>query len=72
MKNVFDRFDMYIVCRLELLSCEINYCEEEIDRCEWMKLLIFFISLEVGLLIKFVGRLVVYGLKNGFENVDMV
>lgn len=72
MKNAFDRSDMYIVCRLEPLSREINHCEEEIDRCEWMKLSTLLTSPEAGPLTKLVGRLVAHGLKNGFENVDMV
>ena len=62
------------MCRLEPLSSEINRCEEEIDKCEWMKLTTLFAHPwpEIGPLTKPVGRLVAHGLKNGFGNVDMV
>lgn len=72
MKNAFDKSDIYIVCRMEPLSFEISSCEDEIAKCEWMKLSALITHPEVGPLTKLVGRLAAHGLKNGFENVDMV
>lgn len=72
MKNAFDKSDIYMVCRMEPLSFEIRQCEDEIARCQWMKLSTLLTHAEVGPLTKLVGRLAAYGLKTGFENVDMV
>ena len=72
MKNAFDKSDIYIICRMEPLSFDINPCEDEIAKCEWMKLSTLITHPEVGPLTKLVGRLAAHGLKNGFENVDMV
>ena len=72
MRNAFDKSDIYIVCRMEPLSFDISHCEDEIAQCEWMKLSTLITHAEVGPLTKLVGRLAAHGLKNGFDNVDMV
>ena len=39
MRNTFDKSDIYIICRMTPLSYGISRCEDEIAKCEWMKII---------------------------------
>lgn len=72
MRNAFDKSDIYIVCRMEPLSFGISHCEDEIAKCEWMKLSTLVTHTDTTPLTKLAARLTLHGLKNGFESVDIV
>ena len=57
---------------MEPLSYGISHCEDEIAKCEWMKLSSLLTNTDVSPLTKLAARLVAYGVKHGFDNVDMV
>ena len=71
MKNAFDKSDIYIICRMSPLSYGISHCEDEIARCEWMKLSTLITHTDTGPITRLAARLAVYGMKNGFQNVDL-
>ncbi|CAH3143225.1 unnamed protein product [Porites evermanni] len=71
MKNAFDKSDIYIICRMSPLSYGISHCEDEIARCEWMKLSTLITHADTGPITRLAARLAVYGMKNGFQNVDL-
>lgn len=72
MKNAFDKSDIYIVCRMEPLNFGISHCEDEIAKCEWMKLSTLITHTDTTSLTKLAARLTLHGLRNGFESVDIV
>lgn len=72
MKNAFDKSDIYIVCRMEPLNFGISHCEDEIAKCEWMKLSTLITHKDTTSLTKLAARLTLHGLRNGFESVDIV
>jgi len=72
MRNAFDKSDIYIVCRMEPLSFGISHCEDEIAKCEWMKLSTLVTHTDTTPLTKLAARLTLHGLKNGFGTVDIV
>ena len=72
MRNAFDKSDIYIICRMSPLSYGISRCEDEIAQCEWMKLSVLLTHPDTGPITRLAARLAKYGLKNGFENVDLV
>ncbi|KAL9971720.1 hypothetical protein ACROYT_G017922 [Oculina patagonica] len=72
MRNAFDKSDIYVVCRMEPLSYGLSPCEDEIAKCEWMKLSTLITHTDTTPLTKLAARLASHGMKNGFESVDIV
>lgn len=68
--GAFGRSDMFICCRLEPLSYEINKCEDEIVACEWIGL---EEMCEYGEseLTRLIARSIRKGVYNGFGEVDV-
>lgn len=72
MRNAFNKSDIYVVCRMEPLTYGLCPCEDEIAKCEWMKLSTLITHTDTTPLTKLAARLAAHGLKNGFESVDIV
>jgi hypothetical protein len=66
----FGRSDLYVVCRLEPLSYEINACRDEIKECEWIDLDEMCDYAE-SRLTQNMAQSIRYGREHGFENVDI-
>ena len=64
------RSDLYVLCRLEPLTYEINACQEEIKQCEWIDLNILC-SYEHNNLTNKVSKLMRYGKLHGFDKIDI-
>lgn len=71
MRNTFDKSDIYIICRMTPLSYGISHCEDEIAKCEWMKLSTLLTHADTGPMTRLAARLAAHGLKKGFESVDI-
>lgn len=69
--NAFGRSDIYAVCRLSPLSFEINWCSQEISFCDWMAVDDFVLHEHTTAFGKCIGKLLLHGLKNGFDTVDI-
>jgi len=72
MKNAFGKSDIYLICRMAPLSYGISKCEDEIAKCEWMNLSELLTHTDTGPMTRLAARLAAHGLKNGFENVDIL
>ncbi|KAK2556010.1 Exocyst complex component 1 [Acropora cervicornis] len=72
MKNAFGKSDIYLICRMAPLSYGISKCEDEIAKCEWMNLSELLTDADTGPMTRLAARLAAQGLKNGFENVDIL
>lgn len=72
MKNAFGKSDIYLICRMAPLSYGISKCEDEIAKCEWMNLSELLTHTDTGPMTRLAARLAAQGLKNGFENVDIL
>ena len=72
MKNAFGKSDIYLICRMAPLSYGISRCEDEIAKCEWMNLSTLLTHTDTGPMTRLAARLAAHGLKNGFENVDIL
>lgn len=68
--RAFGRSDLYVICRLEPLTYEINKCQDEIKECEWIDL-DFLCEYSENNLTRVVSKLVRYGKEKGFENIDI-
>jgi hypothetical protein len=64
------RSDIYVICRLEPLTLEINACNNEIKKCEWLDL-DFVCDYDENKLTQRVAKLLRYGKKNGFNKIDI-
>ncbi|XP_068136228.1 nucleoside diphosphate-linked moiety X motif 6 [Hyperolius riggenbachi] len=69
--GAFGNSDMYIICRLNPLSYTINYCPDECLRCEWMYLQELAYSTQTTPITSRVAKLLLYGYKEGFHNIDL-
>ena len=72
MKNAFGKSDIYLICRMAPLSYGISKCEDEIAKCEWMNLSELLTHTDTGPMTRLAARLAAHGLKNGFENIDIL
>lgn len=64
------RSDLYVVCRLEPITFEINACKDEIKMCKWINL-DELANYKENNLTKVLANLIKHGVKNGFEHVDI-
>lgn len=64
------RSDLYIICRLEPLSFEIDHCKDEVKACEWIDL-DFLSKYSENNITKTVSKIIKYGKDKGFENIDI-
>jgi ADP-ribose pyrophosphatase YjhB (NUDIX family) len=64
------RSDIYVICRLEPLTFDINACKDEIKMCQWINL-DELCSYKENNLTKSLAKLIKYGVENGFENIDI-
>ena len=64
------RSDLYVICRLEPITFEINKCRDEIKACEWIDL-DFLCNYSENNITKTVSKLIKYGKEKGFENIDI-
>ena len=71
MKTAWNKSDIYAVTRLKPLSYSINHCKDEIEKCDWMKIKELLVRQDTTPLLKLVCKLILHGLKNGFEQVDI-
>ncbi|XP_069131047.1 nucleoside diphosphate-linked moiety X motif 6-like [Argopecten irradians] len=70
--GAFGRSDFFFVCRMKPLSYDINPCNEEISMCQWMNIHeLYEGSKSVAPITKRILDLAMYGLKEGFHNVDV-
>lgn len=71
MPNTFDLSDLYFVCRLKPLTYDITPCKHEILKCEWRGLRELATSPDATPMTQLVSKLVVRGLEEGFEHMDI-
>lgn len=64
------RSDLYIVCRLEPLSYEINACRDEIKECEWLDVE-KMCNYSESKLTQLMARSIRHGSKSGFDQIDV-
>lgn len=64
------RSDLYIVCRLEPLSYEINACKDEIKACEWIDLE-SMCNYKENKLTQLMAKSIKYGITHGFDSIDI-
>lgn len=64
------RSDLYIICRLEPLSYELNPCQSEIKSCGWLDL-DYLCSYDQSLMTQRIARLIRYGSTHGFDKIDL-
>lgn len=64
------RSDLYIICRLEPLTYEINFCKDEIKACEWIDLN-EMCNYTQSKLTQLTAEAIRYGKENGFDKVDI-
>ncbi|XP_072351799.1 nucleoside diphosphate-linked moiety X motif 6 isoform X1 [Scyliorhinus torazame] len=69
--GAFGKSDMYIVCRLKAVSFDINFCQEECLRCEWMDLEELARSEHTTLITNRIAKLLFYGCREGFDKIDL-
>ncbi|CAG5135139.1 unnamed protein product [Candidula unifasciata] len=72
MPGAFGRSDLYVLCRLKPLTFELRLCEKEIAACKWMPVQELKSEVNASSLTHKLAELVLYGLKNGFEHVDII
>lgn len=64
------RSDLYVICRLEPITFEINKCNDEIRDCKWIDL-DKFCSYSDNNLSQLVAKLLKHGVENGFDSIDI-
>jgi 8-oxo-dGTP pyrophosphatase MutT (NUDIX family) len=64
------RSDLYVICRLEPRSFEINADKEEIKSCQWIDL-DYLLNYSENNLTRTMARLINYGKLNGFDKIDI-
>ncbi|XP_026703861.1 nucleoside diphosphate-linked moiety X motif 6 isoform X2 [Athene cunicularia] len=69
--GAFGKSDMYIVCRLEPSSFDINFCQQECLRCEWMALDELVRTRQATPITSNVAKLLLYGYREGFDKIDI-
>ncbi|XP_077087028.1 nucleoside diphosphate-linked moiety X motif 6 [Siphateles boraxobius] len=69
--GAFGMSDMYLICRLSPLSYDIHFCTQECVRCEWLDLTELAETSETTPITSRVAKLLLYGLGNGFHNIDL-
>ncbi|XP_075056246.1 nucleoside diphosphate-linked moiety X motif 6 isoform X2 [Mixophyes fleayi] len=69
--GAFGKSDMYIICRLKPLSYRINFCPHECMKCEWMDLHELAYTSNATLITSRIAKLLLYGYKEGFHNIDI-
>uniref|UniRef100_UPI00398F37F0 nucleoside diphosphate-linked moiety X motif 6 isoform X2 n=1 Tax=Pristiophorus japonicus TaxID=55135 RepID=UPI00398F37F0 len=70
--GAFGKSDMYIVCRLKAVSFDINFCQEECLRCEWMDLQELARTEHTTLITNRIAKLLFYGCREGFDKIDLI
>uniref|UniRef100_A0A8D2JK00 Nucleoside diphosphate-linked moiety X motif 6 n=1 Tax=Varanus komodoensis TaxID=61221 RepID=A0A8D2JK00_VARKO len=69
--GAFGKSDMYIICRLEPSSFDINFCQQECLKCEWMDLVELAKTKETTPITSNIARLLLYGYREGFDKIDI-
>uniref|UniRef100_A0A8B9BRJ4 Nucleoside diphosphate-linked moiety X motif 6 n=1 Tax=Anser brachyrhynchus TaxID=132585 RepID=A0A8B9BRJ4_9AVES len=69
--GAFGKSDMYIICRLEPSSFNINFCQQECLRCEWMDLDELARTKHATPITSNVAKLLLYGYREGFDKIDI-
>ncbi|XP_067849489.1 nucleoside diphosphate-linked moiety X motif 6 isoform X3 [Heptranchias perlo] len=69
--GAFGKSDMYIVCRLKPVSFDINFCQEECLRCEWMDIEELARNEHTTLITNRIAKLLFYGYREGFDKIDL-
>nr|XP_056711483.1 nucleoside diphosphate-linked moiety X motif 6 [Euleptes europaea] len=69
--GAFGKSDMYIICRLKPCSFNINFCQQECLRCEWIDLAELAKTKNTTPITSNVARLLLYGYKEGFDKIDL-
>ncbi|XP_060064820.1 nucleoside diphosphate-linked moiety X motif 6-like [Ylistrum balloti] len=70
--GAFGRSDFFFICRLTPLSYDIKPCSEEISACQWMNIHELHEGCKsVAPITRRILDLAMYGLKEGFHNVDL-
>lgn len=67
----FGKSDLYVVCRLQPRSFSIDCCPQECLRCEWVDLGDLVRAGNATPITSRVARLLLYGLREGFDKVDL-
>ena len=67
--GAFGRSDLFFVCHMTPLTCELRPSLQEIAACQWMALDELETSRQVSAVTKHVFKVVRHGLVNGFEHV---
>ncbi|BFZ24099.1 hypothetical protein BsWGS_27138 [Bradybaena similaris] len=71
LPGAFGRSDLYFLCRLKPLTFELQPCEREIAACKWMPVKELKSEVHASSMTHQLADLVLFGLKNGFEHVDI-
>ncbi|XP_039607158.1 nucleoside diphosphate-linked moiety X motif 6 isoform X2 [Polypterus senegalus] len=70
--GAFGNSDMYFICRLKPLSFDINFCQQECVRCEWMDIVKLVRTTDTTPITNRIARLLLYGFREGFEKIDLL
>uniref|UniRef100_A0A8C8STT8 Nucleoside diphosphate-linked moiety X motif 6 n=1 Tax=Pelusios castaneus TaxID=367368 RepID=A0A8C8STT8_9SAUR len=69
--GAFGMSDMYIICRLQPSSFNINFCQQECLRCEWMDLEALAMTKDTTPITSRVAKLLLFGYREGFDKIDI-
>lgn len=64
------RSDLYVICRLEPKSFEINKCHDEINVCEWVDLDLL-VDYKENQITRSIAQLMAHGVEHGFQHIDI-
>ena len=67
----FDQSDIYVICRLSPITYDIKICNDELSHCEWFPVSQLAFDEDANPLTKCVSNLILTGLKNGFDQIDI-
>ena len=71
LTNYYDLSDLYFICRLKPVTFDINPCQDEIRKCQWMKLEELAVSKEATPLSHRAARLLMEGKERGYGTIDI-
>lgn len=71
LTNYYDLSDLYFICRLKPVTFDINPCQDEIRKCQWMKLTELAMSKEATPLSHRAAQLLMEGRERGYGTIDI-
>lgn len=72
LRNYFQLSDLYFICRLKPVTYDIHPCQDEVLKCEWMKLDDLAISQVTTPLTHEIAKLLLEAEQKGFSHCDIV